>query len=106
MTTKLTIKIAVFRCDLTLVAKYVFSQALSHLEIRLAGSEGDSTTGPTGARSTRLNCIVQDLSRDTTVDHIWRAQLCATNAGIFGNVYEKLSIYDYDYDCLIFLNTL
>ena len=44
MTTKLTIKIAVFRCDLTLVAKYVFSQALSHLEIRLAGSERDSTT--------------------------------------------------------------
>ena len=45
MTTKRTIKIAVFRCDLTLVAKYVFSQALSHLEIRLAGSEGDSKTG-------------------------------------------------------------
>ena len=45
MTTKLTIKSAVFRCDLTLVAKYAFLQALSHLEIRLVGSEGDSTTG-------------------------------------------------------------
>ena len=48
MTTKLTIKIAVFRYDLTLVAKYVFSQALSHLKIRLAGSEGDFTTGQFG----------------------------------------------------------
>ena len=37
MTTKLTIEIAVIHCDLTLVAKYAFSQALSHLEIRLAG---------------------------------------------------------------------
>ena len=45
MTTKLTIEIAVIHCNLTLVAKYAFSQALSHLEIRLAGSEGDSTTG-------------------------------------------------------------
>ena len=45
MTNKLTIKIAVFRCDLTLVAKYAFSQALSHLEIRLPGSKWDSTTG-------------------------------------------------------------
>ena len=90
MTTKLTIKIAVFRCDLTLVAKYAFSQALSHLEIRLALSEADSTTGPIDARSTRLNCIVQDLSRDTPVDHIWRAQICAPNAGIFCNVYEYI----------------
>ena len=49
MTTKLTIKSAVFRCDLTLVAKYACLQALSHLEIRLAGSEGNSTTGITGA---------------------------------------------------------
>ena len=46
MTTKLTIEIAVIHCDLTLVAKYAFSQALSHLEIRLAGSKGDSKTGP------------------------------------------------------------
>ena len=46
MTTKLTIEIAVIHCDLTLVAKYAFSQALSHLEIRLAGSEGDSKTRP------------------------------------------------------------
>ena len=34
LTIKLTIKIAVFRCDLTLVAKYAFLQALSHFEIR------------------------------------------------------------------------
>ena len=44
MTTKLTIKIAVFRCDLTLVAKYVFSQAPSNLKNRLAGSRGDFRT--------------------------------------------------------------
>ena len=35
MTTKLAIKFAVFCRDLTLVAKYAFSQALSHLEIWL-----------------------------------------------------------------------
>ena len=35
MTTKLAIKFAVFCRDLTLVAKYAFSQAPSHLEIKL-----------------------------------------------------------------------
>ena len=45
MITKLANKFAVFYCDLTLVAKYAFSQAPSHLEIRLASSEGDSATG-------------------------------------------------------------
>ena len=35
----------VFCHNFTLVSEYAFSQAPSHLETRLAGSEGDSTTG-------------------------------------------------------------
>ena len=27
-------------------------------------------------KPTRLNCILQDLFRDTPLDHIWRAQIC------------------------------
>ena len=30
--------------------------------------------GPINTRSMRLNCILQDLLRDTPLDHIWRAQ--------------------------------
>ena len=44
MTTKLDIKYAVFCRNLTLVAKYVFSQAPSYLEIWLQAL-GDSTIG-------------------------------------------------------------
>ena len=33
--------------------------------------------GPSGTRSMRLNCISQDLLRDTPLDHIWHAQICA-----------------------------
>ena len=32
--------------------------------------------GPIDLRSTRLNCILQDLFRDTLLDHIWSAQIC------------------------------
>ena len=41
MTIKLAIKFAVFCRALTLVAKYAFLQAPSHLEIWLVGSRGD-----------------------------------------------------------------
>ena len=36
--------------------------------------------------SMRLNCILQDLSMDTLLDHFWRAQICGPNTilGIFG----------------------
>ena len=36
--------------------------------------------GPIDTRSTRLNCILQDLFRDTPLGHSWRAQICAKNA--------------------------
>ena len=32
--------------------------------------------GPSDLRPTRLNCILQDLFRDTPLDHIARAQIC------------------------------
>ena len=31
--------------------------------------------GPIDLRPTRLNCILQDLFRDTPLDHNWRAQI-------------------------------
>ena len=42
----------------------------------------------------RLNCILQDLFRDTPLDHIRRAQICAKKAylaifDIFGRVFER-----------------
>ena len=33
--------------------------------------------GPTDTRSTPLNCILQDLFRDTPLDHIWHAEIHA-----------------------------
>ena len=32
--------------------------------------------GPIDQRPTRLNCILQDLFKDTPLDHIWCAQIC------------------------------
>ena len=48
-----------------------------------------SLEGTIDLRPTRLNCILQDLFRDTPLDHIWCAQMCVKNAylaifGIFG----------------------
>ena len=39
--------------------------------------------GPTDTRPTHLNCILQDLFRDSPLDHIWRAKMPARNA-VFG----------------------
>ena len=41
--------------------------------------------GPINTRSTPLNCILQDLFRDTPLDHIWSAQIC-----IFGKITLRL----------------
>ena len=51
--------------------------------------------GPIDLRPTGLNCILQDHFRDTPLDHIWRAQICAKNAylaifGILGRVFEHI----------------
>ena len=35
--------------------------------------------GPIDQRSTRLNCIWDDLFGDTSLDHIYRTQICAPN---------------------------
>ena len=43
--------------------------------------------GPNDKRSMRLNCILQDLFRDTPLDHIWRAQIRAPNT-VFG-VFDR-----------------
>ena len=48
--------------------------------------------------SMRLKCISQDLFRDTPLDHIWRAQICAKNEYlaifvIFGRVFERAKYY-------------
>ena len=40
--------------------------------------------GPIDLWPTRLNCILQDLFRDTPLDHILRAQICIF--GIFGHI--------------------
>ena len=58
-----------------------------------------SMEGPIDLRPTRLNCILQDLFRDTPLDHIWRAQICSKNAylatfAIFGIFAYLLSILD------------
>ena len=49
--------------------------------------------GPIDTRSTRLNCILQDLSRDTPLDHIARAQICIQICifGIFGHIWPYLA---------------
>ena len=41
-------------------------------------------------RPTRLNCILQDLFRDTPHDHILRAQICTQICifGIFGHIWH------------------
>ena len=36
--------------------------------------------GPIDLRSTRLNCILQDLFKDTLLDHIWPAKICVKHA--------------------------
>ena len=42
--------------------------------------------GPIHIRSTRLNCIWQDLFRDIPLDHIWRAQIRAQICQIWPNM--------------------
>ena len=42
--------------------------------------------GPIDLRPTRLNCILQDLLRDTPLDHIWRAQIRAQIFQIWQNI--------------------
>ena len=46
--------------------------------------------GPIDLRPTRLNCILQDLFRDTPLDHILRAQICTQICifGIFGHIWH------------------
>ena len=48
--------------------------------------------GPIDTRSMRLNCILQDLFRDTPLDHIWpaqiRAQVCIFR--IFGHNWGRV----------------
>ena len=47
--------------------------------------------GPIDTRSMRLNCILQDLFRDTPLDHILRSQMCAPNTvfGAFGHIWAR-----------------
>ena len=47
--------------------------------------------GPIDTKSTRLNCTLQDLFRDTSLDHIWRAQIRApyTVIGVFGRILDS-----------------
>ena len=42
--------------------------------------------GPIDLRPTRLNCILQDLFRDTPLDHIWGAQIRAQICQIWPNM--------------------
>ena len=42
--------------------------------------------GPIDLRPTRLNCILQDLFRDTPLDHIARAQICTQICQIWPNM--------------------
>ena len=44
--------------------------------------------GPIYLRPTRQNCILQDLFRDTRLDHIWRTQICIF--GILGHIWHIL----------------
>ena len=48
--------------------------------------------GPIDARSTRLklNCILQDLSRDTPLDHIWRPHIRCQICRICSNMPNML----------------
>ena len=45
---------------------------------------------PIDIKSTHLNCILQDLFRDTPLDHILRAQICTQICifGIFGHIWH------------------
>ena len=45
--------------------------------------------------SMRLKCISQDLFRDTPLDHIWHAQICAPKLylaylSIFGRILARI----------------
>ena len=46
--------------------------------------------GPCSQSVRRLNCILQDLFRDTPLDHILRAQICTQICifGIFGHIWH------------------
>ena len=39
----------------------------------------------------RLNCILQDLFRDTPLDHIWHAQIRAQICQIWSNIPNMLN---------------
>ena len=51
--------------------------------------------GPIDLRPKRLNCILQDLFRDTPPDHIWRAQICAQMCQIWPNMHFLL-VYKFE----------
>ena len=48
-----------------------------------------SLGGPIDTRSMRLDCILQDLFRDTLLDHIWHSQLRTPNI-VFGCICPYL----------------
>ena len=52
--------------------------------------------GPIDLRPKRLNCILQDLFRDTPPDHIWRAQICAQMCQIWPNMHFLL-VYKFEF---------
>ena len=51
---------------------------------------------PIDLRPTRLNSILQDLFRDTPLDHIWRAEICAKNAYLANWPYYLISVAESD----------
>ena len=50
--------------------------------------------GPFDLRPTCLNCILQDIFRDTSLDHIWLAQICTPNT-VFGRIWLYLAYLAY-----------
>ena len=51
---------------------------------------------PINLRPTRLNCILQDLFRDTPLDHIWRYQIRAQICQIWPNMHIWVLIWARD----------
>ena len=50
--------------------------------------------GPIDTRFMRLNCILQDLFRDTPLDHIWHAQIRAQIRPNTPNIVFGVRIWD------------
>ena len=57
--------------------------------------------GPIDLRPAHVNCILQDLFRDTPLDHIWRAQICQ----IWPNMMLK-GVWYFDIDDYVQMLTL